>query len=112
MDEVQDLGEPRLEFILGLIARAPGFTVFGDPNQLIDGFQHTGTSDVWKAFRSRFSNLHEYHLDRIHRGRLEEMLESSAGTRGPEVLRGAKVMTSLSQAALALRGRGSASSSF
>jgi len=102
IDEIQDLAGPRLDFVLALLAHARlGFTVLGDPKQAIYSWDGE-PEDVFDLINATFDNVEHRRLSQIHRAKVAELLHDGV-TDGERLLREAKPMGSLRQAALVLR---------
>jgi DNA helicase-2/ATP-dependent DNA helicase PcrA len=103
VDEVQDLVGPRLDFVLALLRRASeGFSLFGDPRQAIYAFE-SDDRDVFEVIEETFPEVENEALTVIHRGKVARLLARDRNADGPSLLRDAAAMTSVRQAALALR---------
>lgn len=106
VDEVQDLVGPRLAFVMALLRHCEGgFTLFGDPRQAIYAWEDDrSASDAFAAIRTNFPTLVEDSLETIQRPYVAERLKGeSRAARGIDLVRDAAVMTSVRQAALAMR---------
>lgn len=98
VDEVQDLVEPRLSFVMALLEHArSGYTAFGDPDQSIFGFNTSpdapNGTDVLRAAPS----VRVVRLTRTHRKRTGQLLNQRASVTGSELLRLARPLTSIGQ---------------
>ncbi len=105
VDEVQDLGGPRLEFVLTILGHAErGFTALGDPKQAIYSWQGE-EEDAFAALTASFPDVERRGLTLVHRPRVAALLKADA-IDGEALLLDAKAMGSVSQAAfLVRRGR-------
>jgi DNA helicase-2/ATP-dependent DNA helicase PcrA len=106
VDEVQDLAGTRLAFVRTLLHQSEGgFSLFGDPRQAIYGWDSKDEPlDVFDVIRREFTGLVEASLMTIHRGYVAERLTGPYRTaRGVDLIRDAAVMTSVRQAALAMK---------
>jgi hypothetical protein len=97
VDEVQDLVEPRLGFVLLLLERSnSGFTAFGDPRQAIYDFGGEGRGRKGADAVRDLPNVQELGLTETHRAKVAQLLGGRERT-GSDVMAEARPVSSVGQ---------------